>query len=47
MPVPVFSTILAVLFLGESPAWYHAQGVALIFVGILMTTFHIGKVERS
>jgi drug/metabolite transporter (DMT)-like permease len=45
--MPVFSTILAVLFLGESLAWYHAQGVALIFVGIVMTTFRIGGVARS
>jgi drug/metabolite transporter (DMT)-like permease len=41
--MPVFSTILAVLFLDETLAWYHAQGVLLIFVGIVMTTFRIGK----
>jgi drug/metabolite transporter (DMT)-like permease len=41
--MPVFSTILAVLFLDETLAWHHAQGVALIFGGILMTTFRVGK----
>ncbi|MBV5316861.1 MAG: DMT family transporter [Desulfobulbaceae bacterium] len=39
--MPVFSTILAVLFLGETLAWYHAQGVLLIFAGIIMTTWRI------
>lgn len=41
--MPVFSTILAVLFLGERLAWYHGMGILLIFVGILMTTFRAGK----
>jgi len=45
--MPVFSTILAVLFLDETLAWHHAQGVALIFVGILMTTFRVGKGGRA
>lgn len=41
--MPVFSTILAVLFLGERLAWYHGMGILLIFVGILMTTFRAGE----
>jgi drug/metabolite transporter (DMT)-like permease len=41
--MPVFSTILAVLFLEETLAWHHAYGAALIFAGILMTTFRTGK----
>ena len=45
--MPVFSTILAVLFLDETLAWHHAQGVALIFGGILMTTFRVGKGGRA
>lgn len=45
--MPVFSTILAVLFLDETLAWHHAQGVALIFGGILMTTFRTGARPRS
>ena len=44
--MPVFSTILAVLFLDESLAWHHAQGIALIFGGILMTTFRTGTTEQ-
>lgn len=41
--MPVFSTILAVLFLDESLAWHHGQGAFLIFGGILMTTFRIRR----
>lgn len=35
--LPVFSGALAVLFLDESPALYHAAGFALIFAGILVS----------
>ncbi len=45
--MPVFSTILAVLFLDETLAWHHAQGVFLIFGGILMTTFRLGRGGRT
>jgi drug/metabolite transporter (DMT)-like permease len=45
--MPVFSTILAVLFLDETLAWHHLQGVVLIFSGILMTTFRVGGARRS
>ena len=45
--MPVFSTILAVLFLDETLAWHHAQGIALIFGGILMTTFRTGTTEQA
>lgn len=41
--MPVFSTILAVLFLGETLHGYHLKGVVLIFCGILMTTFRVSK----
>ena len=36
--MPVFSTILAVIFLGETLQIYHLQGIGLIFIGIAMTT---------
>lgn len=36
--MPVFSSILAVIFLGETFHSYHWKGIALIFTGILMTT---------
>jgi len=39
--MPVFSTILAVIFLGESLEGYHFPGIILIFCGIVMTTFKI------
>lgn len=37
--LPVFTAILAVLFLGETFQWYHAAGLVLIFVGILLGTW--------
>lgn len=43
--MPVFSTLLAVIFLGESLTAYHLQGMLLIFAGILMTTFRIKKLS--
>lgn len=33
-----FGTILAVIFLGERPAWFHFAGIALVFSGIFLTT---------
>ncbi|MBM9513642.1 DMT family transporter [Desulfogranum marinum] len=39
--MPVFSTILAVLFLGEKLTAFHLQGMLLIFSGIVLTTFRI------
>ncbi len=41
--MPVFSTLLAVIFLDETIHAYHIQGILLIFFGILMTTFMITK----
>lgn len=43
--MPVFSTILAVIFLGEQIHSYHIQGIVMIFIGITMTTFRVGKVR--
>jgi drug/metabolite transporter (DMT)-like permease len=36
--MPVFGTILAAIFLGERPAWFHLLGIALVFAGIALTT---------
>ena len=36
--MPVFGTLLAALFLGEVPQLYHYAGIALVFVGIYLTT---------
>ncbi len=41
--MPVFSTILAVIFLGETLTATHLQAICLIFSGILMTTFRVKK----
>lgn len=39
--MPVFSSILAVMFLGEQIELYHIQGIALVFSGIFMATYRI------
>lgn len=36
--MPVFGTLLSAMFLGEVPQAYHFVGIALIFVGIYLTT---------
>ncbi|MDJ0623144.1 MAG: DMT family transporter [Desulfocapsaceae bacterium] len=37
--MPVFSTVLAIIFLGEEIQIYHVVGIAIIFTGITMTTY--------
>lgn len=36
--MPVFGTLLAVIFLGERPLWFHYVGISLVFAGIFLTT---------
>lgn len=36
--MPVFATVLAAIFLGERPQWYHFVGIALVLSGIFLTT---------
>lgn len=45
--MPVFATILAVLFLGETLEGYHLQGIGLIFVGITLTTFRVRRIAAE
>lgn len=42
--LPVFGTLLAAVFLGEVPRWYHGVGIALVFAGIAMT---MGRAEAK
>ena len=37
--VTAFGVLLAALFLGEYPRWYHIAGIALILAGIAVSTF--------
>ncbi len=39
--MPVFSTLLAVTFLGEQIYWFHIVGIVFIFTGIGMTTIRV------
>ena len=39
--MPVFSSIMAVLFLGESIELFHLQGIGLVFAGIFLATYRV------
>jgi drug/metabolite transporter (DMT)-like permease len=41
--MPVFSSIMAILFLGESIELFHLQGIGLVFAGIFLATYSGGK----
>ena len=43
---PVFSALLAVVFLGEAIAWYHATGGLLVLGGIYLATVPAGTLRR-
>jgi drug/metabolite transporter (DMT)-like permease len=44
--MPVFSIILAMIFLDEKLRGYHIKGTILIFLGIFLTTTHIIKFRK-
>lgn len=44
--MPVFSTILAILFLDETLHPYHLHGIGLVFVGIFLATL-AGKIHKG
>ncbi len=39
--MPVFSSIMAILFLGESIELFHLQGIGLVFAGIFLATYRV------
>jgi drug/metabolite transporter (DMT)-like permease len=41
--MPVFSSIMAILFLGESIELFHLQGIGLVFAGIFLATYSGSK----
>ena len=43
--VPVFASLLAIIFLGENFQWYHAGGMLLVLSGMLL--FRKSAVPRS
>lgn len=45
--MPVFSTILAMIFLDEYLLSYHIQGMFLVFSGIFITTFSFKKQKTT
>ncbi len=45
--IPVFATVLAVVFLGEEPRAFHAVGMALVLAGIWLATFRRAAVPKE
>lgn len=45
--MPVFGSIMAILFLGEAFFWFHAAGMVLIAVGILLATFRTRALPQA
>ena len=45
--MPAFSTMLAVIFLGERLRTFHVVGIALIFAGILCATWRVAAVAHA
>ena len=41
--MPVFSSLMAIMFLGESVELFHLQGISLVFAGIFLATYSGGK----
>ena len=41
--LPVFSSLFAIMFLGESLHVYHVMGFSLVFIGIVLSTFQKKK----
>ena len=36
--MPAITVLLAMLFLGERPSWYHGAGIGLILAGVALST---------
>ncbi|MDR0577216.1 MAG: DMT family transporter [Candidatus Accumulibacter sp.] len=45
--MPVFGTLLATLFLGETPRLFHGIGIGLIFLGIYLATANRAKPREN
>lgn len=45
--MPVFGTVLAILFLGERLAWYHLAGYALVIGGIALATLAARRARKA
>lgn len=43
--MPVFSSILAVIFLNETIELFHIQGILMVFAGIFLATFKTGSAK--
>ncbi|MGH8765023.1 MAG: DMT family transporter, partial [Burkholderiales bacterium] len=45
--MPAITVLMAMLFLGEYPGWYHGAGIALILAGVLLSTTRASSASSS
>jgi drug/metabolite transporter (DMT)-like permease len=45
--IPVFGSLIAIVFLGERPEWFHGVGYALIIAGIFVAQRGIGRHDTA
>jgi drug/metabolite transporter (DMT)-like permease len=45
--MPAFGVLLAALFLGEYPRWFHFAGIALILTGVALSSFKASSASSS
>jgi drug/metabolite transporter (DMT)-like permease len=45
--MPAITAGMAMLFLGESPAWYHGAGIILILAGVALSSLRVASASSS
>jgi drug/metabolite transporter (DMT)-like permease len=45
--MPAFGVLLAALFLGEYPRWFHFAGIALILAGVALSSLKASSASSS
>ncbi len=45
--IPAFTVVLAMIFLGEYPRWYHGAGIALILAGVALSASRASSAASS
>lgn len=45
--MPAFGVLLAAIFLGEYPRWFHFAGIALILAGVALSSLKASSASSS
>jgi drug/metabolite transporter (DMT)-like permease len=45
--MPAITVVLAMLFLGEHPGWYHGAGIALILAGVALASSRARRAPQA